>query len=32
MRALTSGISTRYGVNFTSLIIAYQPMWLDKKN
>jgi len=32
MQALTSGISTRYGINFTSLIIAFQPMCLDKKN
>jgi len=30
--ALTSGISTRYGADFTSLIIAYQLMWFDKKN
>jgi len=29
--ALTSGISTRYGADFTSLIIAYQLMWFDKK-
>jgi len=30
--ALTSGITTRYGSDFTSLIIAYQMMWFDKKN
>jgi len=28
--AITSGISTRYGADFTSLLIAYQLMWFDK--
>ena len=25
----TSGISTRYGADFTSILLAYQFMWLD---
>jgi len=29
--AFTSGISTRYGSDFTSLLLAYQFMWFDKK-
>jgi len=28
--ALTNGITTRFGANFTTLIIAYQFMWFDK--
>jgi len=28
--AFTSGVSTRYGANFTTLLIAYQFMWFDK--
>lgn len=28
--ALTSGISTRYGADFTTIAIAYQFMWFDK--
>jgi len=28
--AFTSGVSTRYGANFTTLSIAYQFMWFDK--
>ena len=27
----SSGISTRYGANFTSLLLAYQFIWFDKK-
>ncbi|MCF6171197.1 MAG: transporter [Bacteroidales bacterium] len=29
--ALTTGVSTRYGADFTTLLIAYQFMWFDKK-
>ncbi len=29
--AFTSGVSTRYGADFNTLIIAYQFMWFDKK-
>jgi hypothetical protein len=29
--AVTSGLSTRYGADFTSLLIAYQYLWFDKK-
>jgi len=29
---LTSGLSTRYGADFTSILIAYQYMWFDKGN
>ncbi len=28
--ALTSGLSTRYGADFTSVILAYQFLWFDK--
>ena len=28
--AYTSGISTRYGANFSTVLIAYQFMWFDK--
>lgn len=28
----TSGISTRYGSDFTSLLIAYQYMWFDNRD
>ena len=28
--AFTSGISTRYGANFTTVLLAYQFMWFDK--
>ncbi len=28
--AYTNGISTRYGADFTTLLIAYQFMWFDK--
>jgi hypothetical protein len=28
---LTSGLATRYGADFTSLLVAYQFMWFDKK-
>ena len=28
--AFTSGVSTRYGANFTTLLIAYQFMWFDR--
>lgn len=28
--AFTSGVSTRYGANFTTLLVAYQFMWFDK--
>jgi len=28
--AATSGVSTRYGANFTTFLIAYQFMWFDK--
>ena len=27
---ITSGITTRYGANFTSILVAYQFMWFDK--
>ncbi len=27
---LTSGVSTRYGANFTTILIAYQFMWFNK--
>jgi hypothetical protein len=27
----TSGVSTRYGADFNSIILAYQFMWFDKK-
>jgi len=30
--AATSGVSTRYGANFTTVLIAYQFMWFDKKS
>lgn len=30
--AFTSGVSTRYGANFTTLLVAYQFMWFDKNN
>ena len=29
--AFTSGLSTRYGADFTSVILAYQFIWFDKK-
>ncbi|MCD4731978.1 MAG: hypothetical protein K8R74_15335 [Bacteroidales bacterium] len=29
--AFSSGISTRYGANFNTLLLAYQFMWFDKK-
>jgi len=29
--AFTSGVSTRYGANFTTILLAYQFMWFDKK-
>ena len=29
--AFTSGLSTRYGADFTSIILAYQFLWFDKK-
>ena len=29
--AYTSGFSTRYGADFTTVLIAYQYMWFDKK-
>ena len=29
--AFTSGVSTRYGADFNTLIVAYQFMWFDKK-
>jgi hypothetical protein len=29
--AITSGLSTRYGADFTSVLIAYQYLWFDKK-
>jgi hypothetical protein len=29
---ITSGISTRYGADFTSIFIAYQYLWFDRKN
>ncbi len=28
--AVTSGLSTRYGADFTSILVAYQFMWFDK--
>ena len=28
--AFTSGLSTRYGADFTSVILAYQFIWFDK--
>jgi len=28
--AFTSGVSTRYGANFTTFLVAYQFMWFDK--
>jgi hypothetical protein len=28
--AFTSGLTTRYGADFTSILIAYQFMWFDK--
>jgi hypothetical protein len=28
--ALTTGVSTRYGANFTTFLIAYQFIWFDK--
>lgn len=28
--AFTSGMSTRYGANFTTILLAYQFMWFDK--
>jgi len=28
--ALTSGISTRYGADFTTILLAYQFMWFDR--
>ena len=28
--AFTSGVSTRYGANFTTVLLAYQFMWFDK--
>ena len=27
---ITSGVSTRYGANFTTIVLAYQFMWFDK--
>ncbi|MEN8203376.1 MAG: transporter [Bacteroidota bacterium] len=30
--ALTSGLSTRYGADFTTAILAYQFIWFDKYN
>ena len=29
--AITSGLSTRYGADFTSVILAYQFIWFDNK-
>ena len=29
--AYTSGVSTRYGANFSSIILAYQRMWFSKQ-
>lgn len=29
--AFTSGITTRYGADFTTILLAYQFMWFDKK-
>ncbi|MCD4664557.1 MAG: hypothetical protein K8R68_04735 [Bacteroidales bacterium] len=26
----SSGVSTRYGTNFTTVLLAYQFMWFDK--
>jgi hypothetical protein len=30
--AVTSGLSTRYGADFTSILLAYQFMWFDNSN
>ncbi len=30
--AATSGVSTRYGANFTTVLVAYQFMWFDKNS
>ena len=29
--ALTSGVTTRYGSDYTSILVVYQFMWFDKK-
>jgi len=30
--AVTSGVSTRYGANFTTILVAYQFMWFGKNS
>ncbi len=30
--AFTSGVSTRYGADFNTILLAYQFMWFDKKS
>jgi hypothetical protein len=29
--AATTGVTTRYGSDFTTLLLAYQFLWFDKK-